>query len=423
MAKKRKIEQPKGKPTKRQLSRWQQQERRRRIIISIGISVIAVVTLLVIAGLYNGWYVAEYKPLKQTVITVNSTEYNMDYYIEALKYHTQGQSPQYIRFLLEPVLESIERNELIRQKALDLGISISDKEVDEELKRRDLPRNQAVSDIVRAQLLLDKLREEYFEPQLPLSTEQRQIMAMFLESQSQAAEVIARLEAGEDFSQVAGELSLDSLTKENNGDLGWRPEGVLAELLNTSVLEDFIFSSEMGILSQPLYDEEKPRSLGYWLIQVIERKADPEEVHAQAILLASEEEAQSIKARLEAGEDFATLASELSQLPGADEDSGDLGWLTPGSTSQIVSDFVFDSETELGIISEPISDETTSTSGGYWLFKIMGSGIKEISDEDRDSLVTQSINDWLESLMDDPGNNVIIYLDNDMRTFAVAKAQ
>ncbi len=420
---KKKVEKPKGKVTRRQLSRWQQQKKRQRIIISIGISVIAVVTGLVIAGIYYGWYLAEYKPLKQTVIEVNSTKFNMDYYIKALKYHTGGQAVQYIEFLLEPILESIERNELIRQRALELGISISDKEVDDELKNRDLPRNQAVSDIIRAQLLLDKLRQEYFELQLPLSTEQRQIMAMFLESQSQVAEVTARLEAGEDFSQLAGELSLDSLTKENNGDLGWRPKGVLAELLNTSVFEDFIFSSEIGILSQPLYDEEKPRSLGYWLIQVIERKADPEEVHAQAILLASEEEAQSIKARLEAGEDFATLASELSQLPGADEDSGDLGWLTPGSTSQAISDFVFDSETELGIISEPISDETTSTSGGYWLFKIMGSGNKVISDEDRNSLVSQAINDWLASLMDDTENKVISYLDDEMRAFAVGKAQ
>ncbi len=420
---KKKVEKPKGKVTKRQLSRWQQQKRRQRIIISIGISVIVVVTGLVIAGIYFGWYLTEYKPLKQTVIEVNSTKFNMDYYIEALKYHAGGQSAQYIEFLLEPVLESIERNELIRQRALELGISISDKEVDDELKNSDLPHNQAVSDIVRTQLLLDKLRQEYFELQLPLSTEQRHIMTMFLESQSQAAEAGARLETGEDFAQLAGELSLDSLTKENNGDLGWRPKGVLEELLNTSVLENLIFSSEVGILSQPLYDEEKTKSLGYWLVQVIEKREVEGEVHVQAMLLASEEEAQSIKASLEAGEDFAQLAGELSQLPGADENKGDLDWLTPGSMSQAIDDFVFDSETELGIISEPISDETTSTKGGYWLFKVMGSGTRELADEDRDSLVAQAMNDWLASLMDDTENEIDSYLDDEMRAFAVGKAQ
>ena len=428
---KKKIEKPKGKPTKRQLSQWQRQKKRQRIIMRIGISVMAVVAGLIAAGIYFGWYLPEYKPLRQTVIEVNGTKFNMDYYVEALKYHSAGQSAQYILFLLEPLLENIERNELIRQRALELGISISDKEVDDELNLRDLPHNQAVSDIIRTQLLLDKLRQEYFEQQLPLSIEQRHIMAMFLESQSQAAEVTARLEAGEDFSQVAGELSLDSLTKENNGDLGWRPEGVLEGLLNTSVLENFIFSSEVGVISQPLYDEEKTRSLGYWLVQIIERELvqaiDREEVvgkvYVQAMLLASEEEALSIKARLEAGEDFAQLASELSQLPDADENEGDLGWLTPGSMSQAVDDFIFDSETELAVISEPIRDETTTTKGGYWLFEVLDSDIMELADEDRNSLVSKTINDWLASLMDDPENEIVSYLDDEMKAFAASKAQ
>jgi hypothetical protein len=141
------------------------------------------------------------------------------------------------------------------------------------------------------------------------------------------------------------------------------------------------------------------------------------------MLLASEEEAQSIKTRLESGENFAQLASELSQLPGAGENKGDLGWLIPGDISQAVSDFVFGSETELAIISEPISDETTSTNGGYWLFKIMDSGIRELADEDRDLLVTQAMNDWLASLMDNPVDKVISYLDDEMKAFAVVKAQ
>lgn len=428
---KKKIEKPKGKPTKRQLSRWQRQKKRQRTIISIGISVFAVVAGLIVAGFYFGWYLTEYKPLKQTVIEVNGTKFNMGYYIEALKYHTEGQSAQYTLFLLDPVLESIERNELIRQRALELGISISDKEVDDELTLRNLPHNQAVSDIVRTQLLLDKLRQEYFEPQLPLSIEQSHIMAMFLESRSQAAGVITRLETGEDFAQLAGELSLDNLTTENNGDLGWRPQGVLEGLLNTSVLENLIFSSEVGVISQPLYDEEKTKSLGYWLVQVIERELVQAiereevvgEVHIQAMLLASREEAQSIKARLEAGEDFATLASELSQLPDADENKGDLGWLTPGNMSQAVDDFIFDSETELATISEPISDETTTTKGGYWLFEVLDSDIMELAEEDRNSLVSKTINDWLASLMDDPENKIDSYLDDEMRAFAASKAQ
>ncbi|MAH39228.1 MAG: hypothetical protein CL873_01645 [Dehalococcoidales bacterium] len=420
---KKKVERPKDKFTKRQLSRWQQQQRRQRIIMSIGVSVIAVVIGLIIAGIYYGWYLAEYKPLKQTVIEVNNTKFNMDYYIKTLRHHAGGQDAQYIEFLLAPVLESIEQGELIREKALELGISISDSAVSDELDSRELPHNQAVSDIVRTQLLFEKLRQEYFDPQLPPSAEQRHIMAMFLESQSQAAEARVRLETGEDFAQLASELSLDSLTKEEAGDLGWRPRGVLEELLDTPLFENFVFDSEVGLLSQPLYDEDKSKSLGYWLIRVLERDEETEEAHVQAILLTSWEEAQNIKARLEAGEDFAQVAGELSQLPGADENKGDLDWLTPGNMSQAIDDFIFSPETELGIISEPIGDETATTNGGYWLFEVLDSSTREISDEDRNSLISKTMNDWLTALMDDPENRIVSYLNDEMRAFATSRVQ
>ena len=155
----------------------------------------------------------------------------------------------------------------------------------------------------------------------------------------------------------------------------------------------------------------------------MERKEEADEARVQAILLANEEVAQSIKARLDDGEDFDQLASLHSQLPGADEDKGDMGWLTPGSMSQAIDDFVFDSETELNMVSGIISDEEATTTGGYWLFKVLGSEIMDISDEDRNSLVTQAMNDWLASLMDDPENKVISYLDDEMKAFAVGKAQ
>lgn len=346
----------------------------------------------------------------------------MDYYIKALRYHTGGQPSQYLQFLLDPVLESIKSNELIRQEALGLGISISDEEIEQELEKRGLETNQAVSDIVGAQLLLGKLRQEYFEPQLPLSTEHRNIMAIFLESQGQAAEVRARLEYGEDFARLAAKLSLDSITKEEAGNLGWRPRGILGELLNTPLLDDSVFGSQVELLSQPLYDEEKPKSLGYWLIRVTERREE-QEAHVQAILLGSEEEAQSIKGRLDDGEDFNEMANELSQISGAGENRADLGWLTPDGMSQTVSDFIFNPETELDIISEPIRDETVTTEGGYWLFKVTGSDVLEISDEDRELLLNKIQSDWLASLIDDPENRVITYLSEEMKAFAIGKTQ
>lgn len=424
---KKKVEKPKRKVTKRQLSRWQRQKRRQRIILTAGISIIVAVVGIVSAGLYYQWYVPEVKPLKETVIEVNGTEFRMDYYIEALKFQL-GEYYYLVEYYLDPVLESIKQNELIRQGALALGFSVSDDEirqeieVRQEIEERDYPDNQAVRDIVRAQLLITKLIEEYFEPQVPTSTEQRHILAMFLESQSQANEVRDRLEAGEDFTELAGELSLDNLTKEENGDLGWRPRGVLNGLLNTTVVDNYAFSQPVAVLSQPIFDEEKSKGLGYWLVQVLERRAEPEEAHVQAMLLASEEEAQSIRTRLEDGEDFAQLAAELSLLPNASDDKGDLGWITKGTMGQAVEEFIFSIDTEVGSLSQPIRDEGQTTSGGYWLLKVLDSDIREISDEDRDLLVSKAMDDWMSSLLDDPENNIVSYLDDELREFAARKA-
>ena len=416
---KKKAEKPRGKFTKRQLSHWQQQKRRQLIILVAGISVVVAVVGLVFFGLYFQWYLPDIKPLGETVLEVNGTKFKMDYYIESLKYQL-GDYTYLAEYYLDPILDSIKQSELARENAAELGFIVSDAEIDEELKDSEFIDSKAVRDIVKTQLLIDKLREEYFGPQVPASAEQRLVLAMFLESQAQAGEVRARIEAGEDFAQLAGGLSLDSFAKEKNGDLGWRPQGVLNGLLASSVFDDYAFSSEIGVLNQPVYDEEKTKSLGYWLIEVLEKKEDLSQVHVQAMLLSSEEEALTIKARLVRGEDFDELAKEFSQR-WTEEDGADLGWLSQDTMSQAFDDFAFNPGTELNVVSLPIRDETTTTKGGYWLIEVLESGTWAISDEDRGLLIDQALNDWWSALLDNQENNIVSYLDERLKEFAVRK--
>lgn len=56
---------------------------------------------------------------------------------------------------------------------------------------------------------------------------------------------------------------------------------------------------------------------------------DPKEYRVRQILVRNEVTAKELIARLEEGEDFATLASEHSIDPGADQNGGDLGWFRP----------------------------------------------------------------------------------------------
>ena len=418
MAKKKKAEKPQRILTKRQLSRWQQQEKRRRIILGVGIFII--VTVLAIMGV--GWYIGQYQPLHRPAIRVNDTEFNMKYYVEMLKFRGEDQPASYLQNLADEVVINIVQNELIRQGALKLEISVSDDAVKKELKSSDLPNNEALRDLMRNQLLIGKLLDEYFELQVPLSAGQRHVMAMLLESEKQAIEVRARLENDESFTEVAEELTLESFSKANQGDFGWLPKEILDDLLGTSMVE-YIFSAKAGVLSQPLYDEEISKGVGYWLVKVLDRNEEEEEVRIQVMLLGSEAEAQEVTGRLEAGEDFATLAKEFSQLAGVEENEGEY-MLAPGMITPILDEFVFDPETELETLSEPIRDETIATEGGYWLIKVVAEDEdRRIEAEDRDWLKAKALNEWVTSLWEDPENEVDdSYLNDEKKAWAIEQA-
>jgi len=414
---KKKAEKPKRELTKRQLSRWQQQKKRRRIILGSGILVIVAALSIVGVGIYNRWYIPEYKPLRETVIEVNDTKFDMDYYIKMLRYYGGGMPIEQMGFVADEVVKVIERSELMRQGAMALGISVSDKEVDEELKSRDLQLSKDYRDVVRTQMLVSKLSDEYFDQKVPQFAEQRHIFAMFLESESQVNEVRARLEAGEDFAQLAGELSLDATCKEKKGDLGWRPEGILSLMFATPVLDEYAFNCEVGVLSQPIYDENKTKSVGYWLIKVSERDEGAKTAKVKVMLLGSEQEANDVRARLEAGGDFAILAKALSQHDASKENGGDFD-VSEDTMSSAFNEFVFSSE--FGVLSQPIRDDTVSTKGGYWLLKVADiDNDRQITDEDRDLLKADVLSKWVKALEDDPKNKVESYLDEEKKAWAI----
>jgi parvulin-like peptidyl-prolyl isomerase len=434
---KKKVEKPQREFTRRQLSRWQQQKRRQRIIFGSAILIIVAVLAVVGVGFYSQWYAPKYKPLHETVIEVNGTKFNMQYCIDAINFQL-GDYYYYVEYYFDYVIETIEQNELIKQEAEELGFTVSDAEVKEILESYGYDDIPAVKDAIRAQLLLKKLNDEYFEQQVPQFAGQRHIMAMFLESESQANEVIARLEAGEDFTALAAELSLDATCKEGEGDLGWRPEGVLYLLIGSSVLEENAFNCEVGALSQPIYEEAKTKMVGYWLIEVVERSEVEEqteeeeaaateeggEVEIQAkvkvMLLASEQEANEVRARLEEGEDFATLAEEHSQHSASSQNGGEFELTSADTISSAFNEFVFDPEVELGNLSQPIRDEEVSTTGGYWLIEVVDiDDNRQIDEESRDLLKGDALSKWVDALWDDPDNNIVSYLDNEKRQWAI----
>jgi len=412
----KKAEKPQREFTRRQLSHWQQQRRRQRIIFSGGIFVIAAVILTVLVG----WYLGEYRPMHQTAIRVNDTEFDMGYYIDALRIGREGQSIDNMQSIANSMISEIVQNELIRQGALTLGISVSDDEARKALEGSDVPINDASLDLVRNQILRGRLANDYFQSQVPASAEQVHIMAMMLESESQVREIRDRLQNSENFTALAEEFSLDYYTKNSKGDLGWHQESILAELLGSSVPGEYAFGSEAGVLSQPRYDEEKSKKVGYWLVRVLDKEYE-EEAQVQAILLGSEEEALEVRARLEAGEDLATLAEELSQNEESRKQGGELGIVSKGEMSPALDEYIFNPEVEPGTLSEPIRDETVTTKGGYWLIEVLDKDEdRQLDSEDRDYLLNKAFSEWVSLLWVELGDGVdYSYLDSEIQAWAI----
>lgn len=116
-----------------------------------------------------------------------------------------------------------------------------------------------------------------------------------------------------------------------------------------------------------------------------------EQVQARHILVATEEEARAVIERLEAGEDFATLAKELSLDTSSGAQGGELGWFTRGMMVAEFSDAAF--SLEPGQISEPVKTEY-----GYHVIQVEAhEQNRAIAPEDMDSFRQQYFAEWLET--------------------------
>lgn len=75
------------------------------------------------------------------------------------------------------------------------------------------------------------------------------------------------------------------------------------------------------------------------------------------ILVETEEEAQDVLARLEAGEDFGALAEELSTDPGSGANGGSLGEAPAGTYVEPFEEAVYSPDTEIGEVVGPVETQ------------------------------------------------------------------
>jgi peptidyl-prolyl cis-trans isomerase C len=109
-----------------------------------------------------------------------------------------------------------------------------------------------------------------------------------------------------------------------------------------------------------------------------------QEIHARHILVATEEEAKKVKERLKNGEDFATVAKEVSKDSGTE--GGDLGFFTRGQMLKPFEDAAF--ALEVGQISDPVQ-----TQFGWHIIKVEEKRDQPLPtfDQVKDAIVAQLV--------------------------------
>ena len=179
------------------------------------------------------------------------------------------------------VLASMIDQVLINQGAARAGIVITDEEIDAELAvQAELATasGTTLEEVIAAQLYtMDEYRavirdmltvQKLSDVVANVSPYAEQIHSrhILVADEALARDLIAQLQAGADFAQLATQYSLDGSTARLGGDLDWVSEG---DLLQPEV-ERAIFALEPGELaSYPVQS-----SLGYHVVQTLERVED-----------------------------------------------------------------------------------------------------------------------------------------------------
>lgn len=339
--------------------------------------------------------------------------------------------PEYL--LRKQVLEKMIIDKIQRQLAAKAGITVSDEmlnssavdiaqknnmtmeQFQEELERSGITYKKFLEDM-RNEIIINQLRareiggrvkvtdrevEHFLETQEKVGDDSMQYhlghilialkegatAADIQKAQIKADNLVKSLRAGQNFSEAAaGNSDDDNALK--GGDLGWRTINDIP-----SQLVDGIRKMKQDEVSDAIRSPS-----GFHVIKMLGIKNSLDNhiittTNVRHILIKPNEliddaEAQkrlyALKARIKAGDDFATLARSHSDDKGSALKGGSLGWVEPGNLVKPFEEAM--EKLAINEVSEPIQ-----TQFGWHLIQVLGRKDKDNSSEHKKNLVREAI--------------------------------
>lgn len=164
----------------------------------------------------------------------------------------------------EKFLDNLIDKELIVQKAKAAGM---DKDPEVAKRMQAIEKSLLLSLYVKKEVLdkasvTDKDAQDYFNGHKADLGSVR-ISHILVATQPEAQAALDKLKAGEDFAKLARQVSLDTKTKNNGGDLGW----VKWQQFGSSGLKDAAFKLKPGEVSDIVQSQ-----FGYHIMKVTDKK-------------------------------------------------------------------------------------------------------------------------------------------------------
>ena len=268
--------------------------------------------------------------------------------------------------LKEQVIESLIVEELQLQMANRAGVRISDSELNESVIRiannnqmelqefiNFLENNgdsyEELRENVRKQMIIQRVQRGRVGSEIGITEKEFQaflatdeslvslepellIKQILVKNLNQANKVVLRIENGEDFSDIAKDISISS-NASDGGTMQWRKAVDMPKLFS-----DALSKKDVGYITNPLES-----GAGYHILKLVDKKGPfvqyEDQWSSRHILLipsairdeeTTEKEINNVRDRIIDGESFSELAKEFSEDPGSAQQGGELGWLGRG---------------------------------------------------------------------------------------------